>query len=30
MKTVIAFKNYILGLIRKLANRETKGIALAD
>ena len=30
MKTLIAFKNYVLGLVRKLTNRGTKGIALAD
>lgn len=30
MKTLIAFKNYVLGLVRKLASRGTKGIAMAD
>lgn len=34
MKTLIAFKNYVLGLVRKLTNKGTegiqKGIALAD
>jgi len=34
MKTLIALKNYVLALVRKLTNRRTeeiqKGIAFAD